>query len=181
MKIKNLTKLCCTLLAVVMMLTLAGCSSTDAAKNGSSTAAAKEGEETTQGTEAAGEASWQFEVGSDLVEEEAAGASEYDPTFTVNLKIVGADEDVLFNGKVTIKSPTMMANEFLKAAVTDKGLAQSGIEVGFVDTIGDYVNNSADSIYWLYTVNGETPSFGSNLYQLRDGDYMLWTYTQIED
>lgn len=179
MKRKNLVKLWCLMLAVVMMLAVTGCSGGGETESGTGTTTAKESEES-QDTEEAADSSWKFEVGSDLVEEEAVGASEYDPTFTVNLKIVGADEDVLFNGKVTLKSPTMMANEFLKAAVTDKGLAQSGIEVGFVETIGDYVNNSTDSIYWLYTVNGETPSFGSNLYQLRDGDYMLWTYMQIE-
>jgi hypothetical protein len=119
---------------------------------------------------------WVFDVGSDVVEEEVAGAGGYDPVYTVNLKIVGADDKVLFDGKVGLKSPTMWANEFLKAAVTDKGLAQSGIEVGFVDTIGDYVNNSTDGIYWLYTVNGVSPMVGANQYQMRDGDYMLWEY-----
>jgi len=120
---------------------------------------------------------WVFEVGSDSVTAEAAGAGEYDPTFTIKLKVVGANDDVLYSGTVALKSPTMMASEFLKAAITDKGLAQSGIDVGFVDTLGDYVNNSTDNIYWLYTVNGASPSFGCNTYQLRDGDYMLWSYS----
>jgi uncharacterized lipoprotein YehR (DUF1307 family) len=121
-----------------------------------------------------------FEVGGDTVNEEVAGASEYDPTYTVNLKVVGAEDNVLYSGTVTLKSPTMWANEFLRAAITDKGLAQSGIEVGFVDTIGDYVNNSTDGIYWMYSVNGVSPMVGSNQYQLRDGDYMLWAYAAYE-
>ena len=125
------------------------------------------------------EGDYAFTPGSDVVEYEAAGASEYDPTFTVNLKIVGAEDDVLFDGKVTLKSATMWANEFLQAAVSDKGLAQSGIEVGFVETLGDYTNNSTDNIYWGYTVNGVSPMVGSNQYQLRDNDYMVWTYAEM--
>jgi len=123
---------------------------------------------------------WAFAAGADMVEDEVTGAGEYDPIYSINLKVVGADDDVLFHGKVTLKSPTMWANEFLKAAITDKGLAQNGIEVGFVDTLGDYVNNSADSIYWMFMVNGESPMVGCNQYQLRDGDYMQWTYTKFE-
>lgn len=119
-----------------------------------------------------------FEVGQDVVEMEAVGASEYDPTFTVNLRVVGGNGEDLYNGTVALKSPTMWVNEFLKAAITDKGLAQSGIETGFIDTIGDYVNNSADNYYWMYRVNGEMPAFGSNRLQARNGDYIEFVYEQ---
>ncbi len=119
---------------------------------------------------------WQFEVGTDVVEAEAVDVTEWSPTFTINLKVVGGAETVLYNGTVQLKSNTMWASEFLKAAVTDKALAQEGIDVGFVTTIGDYVNNAEDNIYWMYTVNGASPSWGCNQYQMRDGDYMLWTY-----
>jgi|GEM_PF-1060170 len=119
---------------------------------------------------------WAFTVGSDTVTGEGAGTTEWSPTFTINLKIVGGASDELFNGTVTFKSDTMMASEFLKAAVTDKGIAQEGIDIGFVTTMGDYANNAEESMYWLYTINGVSPSFGCNGYQLRTGDYMLWTY-----
>ena len=172
MKQNRISRIICVLLVALLTFMLVSC--------GNNSQAPESSGQTQESQEASPSASdtpaWQFEVGSDVVEEEAVGASEYDPTYTVNLKIVGAEDDVLFNGKVTIKSPTMYGNEFLKAAVTDKGLAQSGIETGFVETIGDYVNNSTDNIYWLYTVNGASPAFGSNLYQMRDGDYMLWEY-----
>jgi hypothetical protein len=163
------TKLIGMLLALILLMGLAACGG---APSGT-------GETEGGGPPSAGNP-WQFDVGGDAVEEEAAGASEYDPTYTVNVKVAGAEDTVLFSGTVTLKSPTMWANEFLRAAVTDKGLAQSGIELGFVDTIGDYVNNSSDGIYWLYTVNGVSPMVGSNLYQLRDGDYMLWEYRKVE-
>jgi hypothetical protein len=119
---------------------------------------------------------WAFEVGSDKVETELAGAGEYDPTITVNMMIVGADNTVLFNGTVTLKSAMMWCSDFTKAAVTDKGLAQDGIDVGFVTTIGDYVNDSENNLYWLYSVNGQSPMFGCNAYQLRNGDYVVWSY-----
>lgn len=122
---------------------------------------------------------WAFEVGADAVTGEAEGATQYSPTYTVNLKIVGGDNTVLYNGKVTWKSSTMWGSEFLKAAVTDKALAQEGIDMGFVTTIGDYVNNAEENIYWLYKINGRTPDWGINGYQMRDGDYMLWTYEAV--
>ena len=119
---------------------------------------------------------WQFEVGEDVVTGESEGATEWSPTYSVNLKIVGGYEDELFNGVVTLKSPTMFGSEFLKAAVTEKGLAQEGIDIGFVTTIGDYTNNAEDNIYWGFTVNGEVSNWGVNQYQMRNNDYMLWTY-----
>ncbi|HZJ89945.1 MAG TPA: DUF4430 domain-containing protein [Bacilli bacterium] len=122
---------------------------------------------------------WAFEVGADRVSEEAPDAGQYSPTYSINLKIVGGGDDVMFNGKVTLKSDTMWGSEFLKAAVTDKALAQDGIDVGFVTTLGDYVNNAEENIYWLYTVDGREPSWGVNGYQMRDGDYMLWTYAPV--
>lgn len=123
---------------------------------------------------------WQFDVGDDHVDEEAPGAGQYSPTYTVNLKIIGGNETVLYNGTVSLKSDTMWGSEFLKAAVTDKALAQEGIDLGFVTTIGDYVNNAEENIYWMYTVNGRSPDWAVNGYQMRDGDYMLWTYDVVD-
>lgn len=123
---------------------------------------------------------WQFEVGEDRVVEEAPDAGQYTPSYTVNLKIVGGEEDVLFNGTVSLKSNTMWGSEFLKAAVTDKALAQDGIDLGFVTTIGDYVNNAEANMYWMYTINGRTPDWSINGYQMRDGDYMLWIYDVVD-
>jgi hypothetical protein len=119
---------------------------------------------------------WEFEVGTDAVTYTTPGSNQYAGTFKINLKIVGGEGENLFNGVVTLTTNTQWCSEAIQAAVSDKGLAQSGIEVGFITKIGDYENNSQSNLYWLYTVNGVTPNFGVNGYQLREGDYILLEY-----
>ena len=121
-----------------------------------------------------------FQVGSDTVEATAENSSAYDPTFTINLRIVGGGEEELFNGTVKLQSPTMWCSEFLLAAVNAKGLAQSGIETGYVETIGDYASNAAEQIFWFYYLNGESALFGCDKCQLRDGDYVEFVYEKYE-
>lgn len=123
---------------------------------------------------------WMFEVGEDEVTTTTAGAESWAATFDVNIKIVGGGDDVLFNGKVKITSSSQWVSEVVQAAVTDKGLAQEGIDIGFISRIGDYENNSETSTYWSYIVNGDTPQFGVNGYQFRDGDYILVQYKLYE-
>lgn len=120
---------------------------------------------------------WQFEVGTDTASYEAPGVTEWSPVFVVNLKVVGGNNTILFNGKVTVKSDSQLVSEALKAAMTEKGLAQEGIDIGFVTTLGDYTNNAETNTYWMYTVNDiDSPSWGCNQFQMRDGDYILWEY-----
>jgi hypothetical protein len=121
-----------------------------------------------------------FEVGSDSVEMAAEGAGEWDPTYAVHLKIVAPDGVELFNGNVSLKSPTMWASEFLNAALAAKNVSQVGLEQGYVTSMGDYENNTTLSMYWMYYVNGLAPAVGCNQYQLRDGDYMLWSYEKYQ-
>lgn len=117
-----------------------------------------------------------FEVGSDSVEAAAEGAGEWDPTYVVHLKIAAPDGAELFNGNVSLKSPTMWASEFLEAALAAKNVSQAGLEQGYVTALGDYENNTALNMYWMYYVNGLMPKMGCNQYQLRGGDYMSWSY-----
>lgn len=121
-----------------------------------------------------------FQVGSDTVETTAENSSAYDPTFTINLRIVGGGDEELFNGTVKLQSPTMWCSEFLMAAVNAKGLAQSGIETGYMETIGDYSSNAAEQIFWFYYLNGESALFGCDKCQLRDGDYVEFVYEKYE-
>ncbi len=114
------------------------------------------------------------------MEAAAEGAGEWDPTYTVHLKIAAPDGMELFNGNVTLKSPTMCASEFLQAALDKKSIRQVGLEQGYVTAMGDYENNTTLNIYWLYDVNGLSPSVGCNQLQLRDGDYMLWSYKKYQ-
>lgn len=124
---------------------------------------------------------WQFEVGEDAVTSTTEGSNEYAGTFNVNLKVVGGNDTELFNGVVTITTNTQWCSEVIKAAVTDKGIAQEGIDVGFITRIGDYENNSETGLYWLYEVNGVSPNFGCSTYQFRDGDYIVLEYKGFEE
>jgi hypothetical protein len=130
------------------------------------------------GTAACSVSSAPFEVGKDAVVATTSGASQYVPTFTVNVKIEGGKQEDLFNGTVKLTSDTMWASEFTTEAVTDKGLSQDGIATGFVTTIGDYTGGAVgeDYYYWSYTVNGVYANWGCNAYQMRDGDYLLWQF-----
>jgi hypothetical protein len=156
---KNLVKIATFVLAL-SALTACG---TTAASNSSSAAAAS---------------SAPFVVGKDAVVATTEGASQYAPTFTVNVKILGGKNDDLFNGTVKLTSDTMWASEFTAEAVADKGLAQDGIATGFVNTIGNYTGGAVgtDYYYWSFTVNGVYASWGCNKYQMRDGDYLFWSF-----
>lgn len=120
-----------------------------------------------------------WKPGKDSVEYKTAGANDYAGTFNVFLKIVGAEENVLFDGTVKLTTNTQWVSEAIMAAVSDKGLANDGIEVGFITRIGDYTNDSNENMYWGFKVNGESPNFGCSGYQLREGDYILVQYSKI--
>jgi hypothetical protein len=75
---------------------------------------------------------WMYTVGQDKVTVTAPGANQYAQTFNVNLKIVGGGGIELFNGVVTVTTNTQKLSEVIQAAVSDKGLAQNGIDVGFI-------------------------------------------------
>jgi Domain of unknown function (DUF4430) len=119
---------------------------------------------------------WKWTPGSDAVTYTSPAADSWSPTYTVYVKIVGGNDTVLFDGTVTLTSPQMMANEFLAAAITDKGLAQVGLDTGFVTKVGDYENDTTTNTYWMYYVNGEAPSWGVGEFRLRNGDYILLIY-----
>lgn len=119
---------------------------------------------------------WKWIPGPDEVVYKSAAADDWSPTFTIYLRIVGAEETVLYDGKVTLTSPQMMANEFLAAAINSKGLAQEGLDVGFITKIGDYENDTTTNTYWMFYVNGEMPNWGTNEYRLRHGDYVELKY-----
>lgn len=123
---------------------------------------------------------WKWTPGKDDVTYKSTAADEWSPTFTVYVKIVGGNDTVLYDGKVTLTSPQMMASEFLSAAINDKGLAQEGLDVGFITKVGDYENDSTNNVYWLYYVNGTMPNWGTNEFRLRDGDYVKLAYEKYQ-
>ena len=123
---------------------------------------------------------WKWTPGKDAVTYKSSAADDWSPTYTVNVKIVGGEAKVLFDGPVTLTSPQMMASEFLAAAINDKGIAQEGLDIGFITKVGDYENDSTNGIYWMFYVNGELPSWASNDFRMRNGDYLLLAYEAFE-
>jgi hypothetical protein len=122
-----------------------------------------------------------FEVGTDTAEYVVDGSAGW-TSYPVNVKIV-AGEDVLFNGTVTLTSDNMFASEATFAAITEKGLSSDGVQVGFINSIGDYVaGNDANGtyMYWGYTVNGKAVNFACNQMSLLEGDYLLWEFQAYE-
>ena len=99
------------------------------------------------------------------------------PTYTIFVKIV-ANEDVLYDGTVTLTSDDMWASEFTSAALSEKGLAQDGLSAGFVNKIGDYENKEIDGeyMYWNFSINGVSSNWGCNQIRCVDGTYLLWEY-----
>lgn len=116
-----------------------------------------------------------FEVGTDICECVSENASTYSPKFTVNFMIVVGDSEVLYNGKVTLTSTTMLCSEFLNAACESKGYVIEDRD-GIVTRIGDYIENAHEKLYWSYDLNGEMALFGYKRLQLRDGDYVKFYF-----
>ena len=113
----------------------------------------------------------------DPTEYAVAGHTPYAPTYTIFVKIV-ANEDVLYDGTVTLTSDDMWASEFTSAALSEKGLAQDGLSAGFVNKIGDYENKEIDGeyMYWNFSINGVSSNWGCNQIRCVDGTYLLWEY-----
>ncbi|MBQ0009643.1 MAG: DUF4430 domain-containing protein [Ruminococcus sp.] len=120
-----------------------------------------------------------FEVGSDATVAEVDGHSEWAGTATANVKIVAGDT-VLYCGKVTLTSDSLYASEFFKAAVEEKELSQEGLEVGFVTSIGSYVNDANTNTYWMWQYNGNNPTnFAVNDVHVFEGDYLLYSFEEV--
>ena len=118
-----------------------------------------------------------WKAGPDTTEYAVAGHTPYAPTYTIFVKIV-ANEDVLYDGTVTLTSDDMWASESTSAALSEKGLAQDGLSAGFVNKIGDYENKEIDGeyMYWNFGINGVSSNWGCNQIRCVDGTYLLWGY-----
>ena len=120
-----------------------------------------------------------FEVGTDTTVSEVEGHSEWAGTVTANVKIVAGDT-VLYCGTVKLTSDTLYASEFFKAAVEEKELSQEGLEVGFVTSIGSYVNDANTNTYWMWQYNGNNPTnFACNDVHVFEGDYLLYSFDEV--
>lgn len=116
-----------------------------------------------------------FTVGSDIAEAVAETASAYSATYTINLRIV-AEDDELFNGHVSVQSDTQMLNDYVLAAVKEKGLDFVENEQGYISQIGSYVNDNNAWVYWTLYLNGEMADFGPMSLQVRNGDFIEYRF-----
>lgn len=55
--------------------------------------------------------------------------------------------------------------------------------MAFVESIAGVLNNQVEGRWWQYWVNGELGPVAANIYQVGDGDSIVWLYTrsQTED
>lgn len=113
-----------------------------------------------------------FEVGEDTGTYEPAELSGYEVERTVNIQIMGPEQDEIFNGEVTITSSNPSVYEAFLAACTGKGVAQSSsADSGWVQSVASYENGTND-MYWIGYINGEGLLVGAGSSQIRNGDYI---------
>jgi len=146
------------ILAAVLLLSLAACSSTQS------------------------QPEVPFEVGNQTAEYAVDGASGWTEQ-TVNIKIVAGD-DILYNGTVTLISDDQFVSEVTYAAITETGISQEGVLSGFITSIGDYVagnDASGQYMFWGYTVNGKYVPLACNQMRVLDGDYILWEFQAYDE
>lgn len=124
----------------------------------------------------------EFPVGDDTATFESDDFDEeWGLIIDVKLEIIGADDDELFSGTVTVKSMNPVALEALEGATAEKGISldEAG---GFINAIGGYANDFSvePMIYWHFQVNGESAHLGAGTYQIRDGDHIAFHYKEAE-
>ena len=101
-------------------------------------------------------------------------------TVTVTVK---SDTDYWMNGKtVTIPGTDATVYHALIAALGGSGITQVGAASGYVTsmtkdgkTLAEF--SSGENSGWMYKVNGESPGVGLTDCPIRDGDRIVWFYT----
>ncbi len=97
----------------------------------------------------------------------------------VSLRIDAGEENVLFDGDVTVAGSNPTAYMALKTAAGEKGLpleinAQDTPDIMFLNGIGGIA--SEDPKYWILQVNGEKAAQGLGTEPVRSGDRIEFIY-----
>ncbi len=86
------------------------------------------------------------------------------------------------NKSVTVEKGATVCDALLEA-LDGSGITQEGAESGYVSemsyggkTLGEF--DKGENSGWLYKVNGELPDVGLTSYEIKDGDSILWYYTE---
>lgn len=95
---------------------------------------------------------------------------------------IKADSGYWFNGSVTIPGEGATVYHALIEALAEAGMSQVGAESGYVrsiskdgKTLSEFDNGENSG--WLYKVNGDLPDVGLTSYAIKDGDRIVWYYT----
>ena len=95
---------------------------------------------------------------------------------------IKADSGYWFNGSVTIPGEGATVYHALIKALDEAGMSQDGAESGYVrfiskdgKTLSEFDNGENSG--WLYKVNGDLPDVGLTSYAIKDGDRIVWYYT----
>ncbi len=95
---------------------------------------------------------------------------------------IKADSGYWFNGSVTIPGEGATVYHALIKALDEAGMSQVGAESGYVrsiskdgKTLSEFDNGENSG--WLYKVNGDLPDVGLTSYAIKDGDRIVWYYT----
>ena len=95
---------------------------------------------------------------------------------------IKADSGYWFNGSVTILGKGATVYHALIKALDEAGMSQVGAESGYVrsiskdgKTLSEFDNGENSG--WLYKVNGDLPDVGLTSYAIKDGDRIVWYYT----
>ena len=95
---------------------------------------------------------------------------------------IKADSGYWFNGSVTIPGERATVYHALIEALEEAGMSQVGAESGYVrsiikdgKTLSEFDNGENSG--WLYKVNGDLPDVGLTSYAIKDGDRIVWYYT----
>lgn len=95
----------------------------------------------------------------------------------VSYRIEGPSSD-LCDGSAAATTPL----DVLSDAASSCGLTYHVTQYSngaYVDTIGSYAASGANG--WLYSVDGVQPSLAANLYNLKNGDSVVWSYGSGEN
>ena len=118
----------------------------------------------------------------------ATGSGETEapkPPFGTEITVrmtIKADSGYWFNGSVTIPGEGATVYHALIKALGEAGMSQVGAESGYVrsiskdgKTLSEFDNGENSG--WLYKVNGDLPDVGLTSYAIKDGDRIVWYYT----
>lgn len=103
----------------------------------------------------------------------------------VTITIKGEKNDYWLNGKtVTIPGDGATVYHALIKALEGSGITQAGAASGYVssmtkdgETLGEFVNETGND-GWLYKVNGSLPNMGLTEFEIKNGDTIVWYYTE---